>query len=32
MQGGWDGSLDINQISRYCALKMEVRNKLFVGR
>jgi hypothetical protein len=31
-QGGCDGSLDINQISRYCGLKMVVEHKIFVGK
>jgi hypothetical protein len=32
MQGGCDGSLDINQISRYCGLKMVVGRKISVGK
>jgi hypothetical protein len=32
MQGDCDGSLDINQISRYCGLKMVVGRKISVGK
>jgi hypothetical protein len=32
MEGDCDGSLDINQISRYCGLKMVVRHRIFVGK
>jgi hypothetical protein len=31
-QGGCDGSLDINQISRYCGLKMVVGHRIFIGK
>jgi hypothetical protein len=31
-QGGHEGSLDINQISRYCGLKMVVGHKISVGK
>jgi hypothetical protein len=31
-QGGCDGSLDINQISRYCGLKMVVSCRISVGK
>jgi hypothetical protein len=31
-QGDCDGSLDINQISRYCGLKMVVGRKISVGK
>jgi hypothetical protein len=31
-QGGYEGSLDINQISRYCGLKMVVRHKISAGK
>jgi hypothetical protein len=31
-QGGYEGSLDINQISRYYGLKMVVGRKIFVGK
>ena len=30
MEGDCDGSLDINQISRYCGLKMVVGRRMFV--
>ena len=29
-QGGFNGSLDINQILRYCGLKMVVGRRMFV--
>jgi hypothetical protein len=32
MQGGCDGLLDMNQISRYCGLKIMVGCKIFVGK
>jgi hypothetical protein len=32
MEGDCDGSLDINQISRYCGLKMVVRHNIFMGK
>jgi hypothetical protein len=31
-QGGCDGSLDINQILRYCGLKMVGGHRIFVGK
>ena len=31
-QGGCVGSLDINQISRYCGLKIVVGHKIYVGK
>jgi hypothetical protein len=32
MQGGCNGLLDINQISRYCGLKMVVECKISMGK
>jgi hypothetical protein len=32
MQGGCTSLFDINQISRYCELKMVVGHKIFVGK
>jgi hypothetical protein len=32
MEGDCDGSLDINQISRYCGLKMVVGHRMFMGK
>jgi hypothetical protein len=32
MQGDCDGSLDINQISRYCGLKMVVGRRISMGK
>jgi hypothetical protein len=31
-QGGYEGSLDINQISRYYGLKMVIGHKIFMGK
>ena len=31
-KGDCDGSLDINQISRYCGLKMVVGRRMFMGK
>jgi hypothetical protein len=32
VQGGFNGTLDINQISRYYGLKIVVEHKIFVGK
>ena len=32
MEGDFDGLLDINQISRYCGLKMVVGRRIFMGK